>query len=195
MCEYCGCQALPAISELTREHDLVVDLIGYVRTAHRDADVPRMARIARRISAVLAPHTAVEEQGLFPPLTEEFPDGIAALEAEHRHIEAVLGEAAAGVPADPAWPRRLLDSLDLLRDHILKEQDGVFPAALAGLSTEDWEAMDAVRARVGTTRSAATEFAPQAGVDQHAGSQQDGPRGPVRPRSAGQAPAPGKAAS
>jgi hemerythrin-like domain-containing protein len=148
MCEYCGCQALPAIAELTREHDLVVDLIGCIRTAHRDANVPRMAGIARRVSAVLVPHTAVEEQGLFPPLAEEFPDGIAALQAEHRHIETVLGEAAAGVPPDPAWPRRLLDALDLLRDHILKEQDGVFPAALAGLSTEDWEAMDAVRARV-----------------------------------------------
>ncbi|NEC84855.1 hemerythrin domain-containing protein [Streptomyces sp. SID12501] len=148
MCEYCGCQALPAIAELTREHDLVVNLIGDIRTAHRESDVPRMARIARRISAVLVPHTAVEEQGLFPPLAEEFPERIAALEAEHRHIEAILGEAAAGVPADPGWPLRLLDALALLRDHILKEQDGVFPAALAELSTEAWEAIDAVRARV-----------------------------------------------
>ncbi|WUG36976.1 hemerythrin domain-containing protein [Streptomyces sp. NBC_00459] len=148
MCEYCGCQALPAIAELTREHDVVVNLIGDIRTAHRESDVPLMAQFARRISAVLVPHTAVEEQGLFPPLAEEFPERIAALEADHRQIEAVLGEAAAGVPADPAWPRRLLDALDLLRDHILKEQDGVFPAALVELSTEAWEAVDAVRARV-----------------------------------------------
>ncbi|WP_330292388.1 hemerythrin domain-containing protein [Streptomyces sp. NBC_00576] len=192
MCEYCGCQALPQIAELTREHDQVVNLVGDIRTAHRDADVPRMAWIARRVSAVLVPHTAVEEQGLFPPLTEEFPDGMAALRAEHRHVEAVLDEAAAGVPADPGWPRRLLDALDLLRDHILKEQDGVFPAALAGLSTEDWEAMDAVRSRVGTmstdfatTGFATTEFSTEAGVDidQHAGSQQDGPLTPGKAAS------------
>ncbi|MER5471092.1 hemerythrin domain-containing protein [Streptomyces sp. NPDC002935] len=191
MCEYCGCQALPEIAELTREHDLVVNLIGHVHTAHCDADIPRMAWIARRVSAVLVPHTAVEELGLFPPLAEEFPDGIAALRAEHRHIEAVLDEAAVGVPADPAWPLRLLDALDLLRNHILKEQDGVFPAALAGLSTEDWEAMDAVRTRVGTlcadfatTGFATTEFSPEAGVDkQHAGSQQDGPLTPGKAAS------------
>ncbi|WP_262704284.1 MULTISPECIES: hypothetical protein [Streptomyces] len=29
-------------------------------------------------------------------------------------------------------------------------QDGVFPAALASLTTEQWEAIEAVRARVGT---------------------------------------------
>ncbi|MEU9186664.1 hemerythrin domain-containing protein [Streptomyces sp. NPDC048484] len=187
MCEYCGCQSLPQIAELTREHDLVVNLIGDIRTAHRNADVPRMARIARHVSAVLVPHTAVEEQGLFPPLAEEFPDNIAALRGEHRHVEAVLGEAAAGVPADPAWPRRLLDALDLLRNHILKEQDGVFPAALAGLSTEDWEAMDAVRSRVGTMSAefATTEFVTEAGIDidQRAGSQQDGPLTPGKAAS------------
>lgn len=33
MCEYCGCQALPVIEELTREHDRVVGLIGDARTA------------------------------------------------------------------------------------------------------------------------------------------------------------------
>ncbi|MYX47513.1 hemerythrin domain-containing protein, partial [Streptomyces sp. SID89] len=43
---------------------------------------------------------------------------------------------------------RLMDALTLLRDHILKEQDGVFPAALAFLSIEQWEAVEAVRTRV-----------------------------------------------
>ncbi len=152
MCEYCGCQALATIDELTREHDAVVDLIGAVRTANRHGDVRLMAELARRIAAVLEPHTKVEEHGLFPALAGDFPDQIAALEAEHRLVEAVLGEAvdaADGVPTDPAWPRRLLDVLDVLRRHILKEQDGVFPAALAGLSTGDWEAIEAVRESAG----------------------------------------------
>ena len=142
MCEYCGCQAVTAIGELTREHDLVVNLIGAVRAAHRAGDVGRMAELARQIAAVLGPHTAVEERGLFPALAADFPEQIAALEAEHRHVEAVLAEA----PGDPSWPRRLLDTLELLREHILKEQDGVFPAALATLGTADWEEVDAVRA-------------------------------------------------
>ncbi|MCF3132341.1 hemerythrin domain-containing protein [Streptomyces olivochromogenes] len=149
MCEYCGCQSLAAIDELTREHDTVVNLIGEVRGARRDGDVPRMAVLAREIDAVLVPHTAVEEGALFPAMAEEFPDQIAVLEAEHRRIEAVLAEAEEGVPADPAWPDRLIEVLALLREHILKEQDGVFPAALAVLDTEQWEMVDAVRSRVG----------------------------------------------
>ena len=154
MCEYCGCQSLPAIETLTREHEAVVNLIGEVRAARRTGDMPRLAAVARRIAAVLAPHTAVEEGGLFPALVADFPERIAALEAEHRQIEAVLGEAAAGVPADPSWPDRLMDALGTLREHILKEQDGVFPAALAGLDPEQWDAVDAVRARVGTALAA-----------------------------------------
>ena len=150
MCEYCGCQSVTAIDDLTREHDFVVNLIGDVRAAHLAADAVRMAELARRISAALRPHTHVEEHGLFPALADDFPDHVAALRADHRRIEAVLEEAAAGPPADPDWPGRLVDILDLLREHILKEQDGVFPAALASLNPEDWEAIDTIRAEVGT---------------------------------------------
>ena len=81
---------------------------------------------------------------------DDFPEQMAALEEEHRLVESVLAEAAAGTPRDADWPERLIRTLDLLRLHILKEQDGVFPAALAALSTEQWEAVEAVRARAGT---------------------------------------------
>lgn len=146
MCEYCGCQAVAAIDQLTREHDLVVAMIGEVRGAHAAGDTPRMAGLARDIAAVLAPHTEVEEHGLFPLLTDDFPDQVAALEAEHRRIEAVLGTD----PGTPGWPARLIETLELLREHILKEQDGVFPAALTTLSGDEWDRIDEVRAKVGT---------------------------------------------
>ena len=150
MCEYCGCRAVTAIDDLTREHDLVVNLIGEVRAARAATDTARMAELARRITAVLEPHTQVEEQGLFPALADDFPDHVTALRADHRHIEAVLGEAAHGMPTDPTWPGRLIVTLELLREHILKEQDGVFPAALANLNPDDWDAIDTIRAKVGT---------------------------------------------
>jgi Hemerythrin HHE cation binding domain len=150
MCEYCGCQALTAIDDLTREHDHVVNLIGDIRTAVTAGDLPRTAELARRIAVVLGPHTAVEEQGLFPALAADFPDHIASLRGDHRRIDTVLTEAADSTPTDPGWPARLLDTLDVLRQHILKEQDGVFPAALTSLRTEDWDTIDALRARVGS---------------------------------------------
>jgi hemerythrin-like domain-containing protein len=154
VCEYCGCQAVETIDELTREHDEVVRLISLLRPAHRDGDLSRMTQTAREIARVLGPHTRVEEHGLFPAMAEDFPEQIAALEAEHRRIEAVLDEAADGAtPSDPAWPDRLMEAMAVLRDHILKEQDGVFPAALAILSTEQWEAVEAVRTEAGGTSS------------------------------------------
>ncbi|MEU3979296.1 hemerythrin domain-containing protein [Streptomyces sp. NPDC026672] len=150
MCEYCGCQALESIDELTQEHERVVTLISRARDARRDGDLAAMAGAAREIAAVLAPHTLVEEYGLFPALADDFPDQMAQLEGEHREIEAVLAESAHGTPADPGWPGRLEETLGLLREHILKEQDGVFPAALANLTTEQWEAVEILRARVGS---------------------------------------------
>jgi hemerythrin-like domain-containing protein len=150
MCEYCGCQALESIDALTREHEQVLALIRDVRDARLADDVARQANLACRITAILRPHTLVEEQGLFPALAPDFPGQIARLEAEHRLIEGPLAEAAraageGAIPADPAWPGRLTQALALLREHIFKEQDGVFPAALATLSTADWEKMDAAR--------------------------------------------------
>ncbi|MFD8005352.1 hemerythrin domain-containing protein [Streptomyces mirabilis] len=150
MCEYCGCESLASIDELTREHDEVVRLISHLRPARQDGDMDRMAQIAREITIVLDPHTQVEEHGLFPAMAVDFPEQIAALEAEHRRIEAVLAEAAdSTTPSDPTWPDRLIEAMGLLRDHILKEQDGIFPAALANLSTEEWEAVESVRAKAG----------------------------------------------
>ncbi|MFF0295956.1 hypothetical protein ACFYST_21050 [Kitasatospora sp. NPDC004614] len=37
-----------------------------------------------------------------------------------------------------------------MRNHILREQDGILSAALAQLSAEDWESVEAIRAQVGT---------------------------------------------
>lgn len=95
MCEYCGCQALETIDELTQEHNEVIRLISRLRFAHQSGDTIRMAETAREIARELGAYTQVEEHDLSPALAGDFP----------------------------AMPR----------DHILKEQDGIFPAALANL--------------------------------------------------------------
>ena len=110
MCEYCGCQQIAIIAELTREHDAVVTLIGQIRIALPGQRREDVATSCRQILAILAPHTVVEEEGLFPEMTDEFPDHIEVLRSEHREIEKVLGEATDGVPEDPTWPDRLVSS-------------------------------------------------------------------------------------
>lgn len=153
MCEYCGCQEIATIAELTREHDAVVAEIARVRACVRGGDAEGAAGVARRISGLLRPHTAVEERGLFPHLAHEFPEHIADLEREHREIEAVLAEAVLGTPRGLDWPIRLLGAMERLRDHILKEQDGLFPASLVVLDTQAWVAVEAVRACAGSALS------------------------------------------
>jgi hemerythrin-like domain-containing protein len=150
MCEYCGCQSVPAVELLTSEHDAVVNLIGEVQRARTAGDLDVTAEATRRINAVLGPHTRVEEDALFPPMADDFPDHVEALRVEHTLIEGVLAESAEGTPADTEWPARLAAALHTLRDHILKEQDGLFPAALASLGPVEWEAVDEARRRVGT---------------------------------------------
>ncbi len=157
MCEYCGCQQIATIAELTREHNAAVELVGQIQSSLRDQRLENhrlenVATICQEILAILRPHTVVEEEGLFPEMADEFPDHIAALRSEHREIEKVLGEAADGFPDDPTLPDRLLAVLNMLREHILKEQDGVFPAALAALDTDQWERIEAVRARATSER-------------------------------------------
>jgi hemerythrin-like domain-containing protein len=66
VCDYCGCQDLDAIAELTAEHDVVVTLSGQVRRALRDGDLDLAADGIRAVVAVLGLHTAVEEGALFP---------------------------------------------------------------------------------------------------------------------------------
>jgi len=41
--------------------------------------------------------------------------------------------------------------LHMLREHILKEQDGVFPAALGALDADQWERIEALRAQISLT--------------------------------------------
>ena len=76
------------------------NLVSEVRAAHAGADTARMAGLARQIAAVLGPHTEVEEHGLFPALAAAFPDHVAALQAEHRQVEAIMqprvGQTAVG---------------------------------------------------------------------------------------------------
>jgi hemerythrin-like domain-containing protein len=152
VCDYCGCQDLDAIAELTAEHDVVVTMSGQVRRALRAGDLDLAADGARAIVGVLRPHTAVEEGALFPAMVEDFGDHVAGLVDEHRQIEQVLAESADCTPRDPFWPRRLEQTLVTLREHIIKEQDGVFPAALATLSAAQWDQVDAARARTSPVR-------------------------------------------
>jgi hemerythrin-like domain-containing protein len=146
MCEYCGCQDIDVLAELTAEHDRLRELGRDLVAAATADDLARARAVAEVMLGVLAPHTAVEEGGLFPALASEYGEQMAALTGEHREIDDALTLIASErVPA--SWARLADRVAAELFEHILKEQDGVFPAALAVLAPDEWE-------RVGETRLA-----------------------------------------
>lgn len=154
MCEYCGCQSFPAIDELTREHDVALDHVRVARQAadHNDADLA--VATSRKLTKLLTPHNAVEEEALFPAMAREYPEHVETLRAEHQRIHAALSEIAAGCPLVQDWQTRLRTAVAVLREHIKKEQDGLFPAALSTLDGPHWTALEQIRARVGSALAA-----------------------------------------
>jgi predicted nucleic acid-binding Zn ribbon protein len=65
---------------------------------------------------------------------------------DHRAIEEVFRAVLACREAiSPGVERTLVDALYRLREHILAEQDGAFPAALAILSPQQWDDIVGVR--------------------------------------------------
>lgn len=149
MCEYCGCQDVPAIAALIAEHDqlraVARDAVAAAGTGDRGATAPH----ARRLLTLLRPHTEIEEQALFPMMAGEFADHVESLTDDHRRIEGLLMRVADADDDDPDWKHDLDTALGDLFTHILREQDGLFPATLSVLSPEDWDHLDQVRAQVG----------------------------------------------
>lgn len=147
MCEYCGCQGL---SILTSEHDRMLDYVRSAESAAGGADVGAARAACDQLRRLMRPHTAVEEQALFPALDAEFGAQMHDLVDEHRALDVVLEAMTAAADPDPGWAQRLEDAMSALRGHIRKEQDGVFPAALSRLTPQQWSHLDQVRARVGS---------------------------------------------
>jgi hemerythrin-like domain-containing protein len=137
------------IADLTREHDRALDAVRAAERAAAAGDLAAARAALADLSDVLRPHTAVEEQGLFPAMAREFPEQVRALELEHRQLEGMCAEVQSAQP--PAgWRADVATSMSDLRGHILKEQDGVFPAALSVLGAADWQVVEDVRASVGS---------------------------------------------
>lgn len=148
MCEYCGCQDVLAIAALTSEHDDIRAVARNAACAARAGDRQAAAAAACQLLTLLEPHTEVEERGLFPAMAGEFAEHVASLEADHSRIGAALTGIADGSDRAAGWAGRLDAALGQLFNHILREQDGLFPAALSVLTPAQWDVLEQVRAEI-----------------------------------------------
>jgi hypothetical protein len=137
MCDYCGCRAFPLIRLLTEQHDAIEEAAGALRRAIRDGADARAWPVLDELLDLLAPHTTLEEGGLFAEVRADptLAEAVAKLCAEHRDIHGVL---RAVDQTAPDWPA-VAAALDRLRRHIDNEEHGLFPAAVVALPIAVWD--------------------------------------------------------
>lgn len=144
MCEYCGCRQVEAIADLMDEHLALLDLAGDLRRAlvagHLDAARGSLSRLLPLLSS----HVVAEEAGVFAALKEQgdFADEVEELEGEHVGLDA----AFTGLDlSSPTVLEELDEAVADLRDHIDREDLGVFPVAVVTLGATGWSIVDAAR--------------------------------------------------
>lgn len=138
MCSYCGCQAIPVINLLTRQHEEIINKLGQVRRAADKADVKTAQSYALELVDLLTPHTTLEEKGLFAALLadDEFVEPVARLAQDHTEIDELILRLLQGEIS-------VAHELDIrLRNHISNEENGIFPASLISLDGAVWDQIE-----------------------------------------------------
>ena len=139
VCSYCGCRAITVIGRFSAEHEAIIDATGVLRRAAGTGDAMAARAAARGLAELLDPHTRSEERSLFAELRQdpEFTEHVDELCGEHRQIDAQLAVVAGGDLTGVAALE------NLLRRHIDKEENGLFPAAAVALYGPAWERVTA----------------------------------------------------
>jgi len=139
MCSYCGCRNIPLIGRLSQQHEDIANCTYPLRTAMLAGDAEAAASSAKRLGELMHPHTKLEEHGLFAEMRQDemFTEHIDSLCAEHETIDSAVDAVVAGDLS------RIQPLLTLLYNHIDREENGLFPAALAFLDNEQWDRLQA----------------------------------------------------
>ena len=139
MCAYCGCHSIAPIDRFSAEHDDIVNATGAMRRATSAGDAAATAEAAAYLASMLDQHTRAEEESLFAALRgdPEFTEHVDRLCTEHRDIAEHLARLATGDLKSAETFERVL------RDHIDKEENGLFPAAVIALDAATLEQLAA----------------------------------------------------
>jgi hypothetical protein len=139
MCQYCGCRQVPLIRDYIDEHERVVDLGDATLRALEHDDRATAHRLVEEMTDLLRSHWRGEEDGVFIVMSEaetSYAEYVDTLVGEHRSLEAFLEVLDLEIPAHR---ERLRFELGLLREHIAREEDGLFPATLTALTGDQWD--------------------------------------------------------
>lgn len=141
------------IDRFSSEHDVFISQLQVIEDLTRGgADVASVVAAIRTLAAPLLAHAENEERALFPDLEPSMGgEGgpLAVLTEEHHVLHGQLDRMTAD---PPRWElEQVLDAfLRVLRGHIEKEEDVLFPAAAQLIDDTRLERMDReIRRRAG----------------------------------------------
>jgi hemerythrin-like domain-containing protein len=139
MCQYCGCREMPLLRDYIAEHERAMNRGGDAVRALDRGEHDRARELLAAMADELRSHWRGEEHGLFAVMgTDELcAEHIAPLVREHRELDALLEAVDLSDSGDRDAVRKAVFDL---REHIAKEEDGLFPAALTTLDGEQWDA-------------------------------------------------------
>lgn len=139
MCAYCGCDAITIIGRFMAEHVEIVNALTRLRAACGAGEAVEVRAATDAMAGLLHPHTRAEEVGLFATMRRDdlFADHIASLCAEHTELDRLLNALRGGSYGE-------FETFEhALREHINREDNGLFPAAAVAMSGADWEEIEA----------------------------------------------------
>lgn len=138
MCQYCGCREIPLLRDYIAEHERVINLGGGAVRAIDTGDLDRARTMLVEMAAELTTHWQGEENGIFRVMAREdmYAEYIAPLVREHRELADLLATVDV---TNPEHQQAIRDAVFDLYEHISKEEDGIFPAALTTLDGEEWD--------------------------------------------------------
>lgn len=130
MCDYCGCRSEPEIAALSADHEHMLALTARLRRAHT-AGGP-LSELVAELADLLEPHARREERGVFAALIGEGIDStyVERFELDHATLKELLSHGDAHAQALPL--------VELLEDHVLREETDLFPAAHQLLGSDAW---------------------------------------------------------
>ena len=140
MCDYCDCRSHPQIGALSADHDVLLELLDALRASVEADDANQARDLVSQLGEVLHGHAAREERGVFTQLRREVLDEsyVAMFEHDHEVLHGLLEACAA-----EDWHRPAGELVDVLREHIVREETDLFPAAHQMLEPNHWSAVDA----------------------------------------------------
>jgi hemerythrin-like domain-containing protein len=143
-----------AITTLKADHKKVERLFREFEKTTDRATKTRQS-IVQSIVAELSVHTAIEEQVFYPmvrrEVSERTDEVLTSLE-EHHIVKWLLSELDAMDPKDDHFEPKVMVLIELVRQHVLEEEQELFPAVRATLHrrrlVEIDEDLEAARALV-----------------------------------------------